>query len=66
MATLPREFICEDCKSVVFTYGGNDHAGRTRCYDCTFVRSMELDAAGEKELRELLCCQLSTEEGEKT
>ena len=61
----PYEFDCADCKSHVFSYGERERE-RTRCHNCNFVRSMALDADGEKELRELLGCSQPTEEGEKT
>jgi hypothetical protein len=51
------EFVCADCKANVISYGGP--TDETRCVGCNTVRSlMPLSPEGEKELRDLLGCQL--------
>lgn len=53
---LPREFVCLDCKAHVFSYGGDPTA--ERCYNCTFIRGLELTPEKETELRKVLDCEL--------
>jgi hypothetical protein len=56
----PHEFVCADCKSNVYSYGGLNAS--TRCASCEVV--FEMKAAGklsphdEATLRELLGCQI--------
>jgi hypothetical protein len=56
----PHEFICADCKSTVFSYGGPDT--QTRCANCEVVAEMReergLTPEDEAELRKLLGCEL--------
>lgn len=54
---LPREFICVDCKAHVFSY--SDNQLRDRCYNCDFVRNLELAPETEAELRRILDCELA-------
>jgi hypothetical protein len=60
---LPHEFVCADCKSQVFSYGGPD--AQTRCASCEVIAEMKeekgLTPTAEAALRELLGCQLPTE-----
>jgi hypothetical protein len=60
---LPHEFVCADCKSQVFSYGGEPDA--TRCASCETIAEMKAEGKGmspaaEAALRELLGCQLPT------
>jgi hypothetical protein len=61
---LPHEFVCADCKSQVFSYGGEPDA--TRCASCETILEMKAEsgmtAEAEATLREILGCQLPTEE----
>ena len=61
----PHEFVCADCKSNVFSYGGPDAA--TRCANCEVVAEMReergLTPEDEADLRKLLGCELP--KGEK-
>lgn len=52
-----REFICVDCKAHVYNYGGGEDRG-DRCYNCYFIRNLELSPDKEAELREVLGCEL--------
>jgi hypothetical protein len=56
----PYEFVCADCKSNVFSYGGPDAA--TRCAPCETIAEMReergLTPEDEAELRKLLGCEL--------
>jgi hypothetical protein len=56
----PHQFICADCKSDVFSYGGPDTA--TRCANCEVIAEMReergLTPQAEAELRVLLGCEL--------
>lgn len=59
-----REFICEDCKSSVFSWGGLEDA--ERCHGCDLIREMKADVPklteeSELKLRELLGCMLPKE-----
>jgi hypothetical protein len=56
----PIEFICEDCKTHVFSYSADPEA--TRCYMCNHVRSMKLPLERETALRKVLGCELEGEE----
>jgi hypothetical protein len=61
----PYEFVCADCKSNVFSYGGPDTS--TRCASCEVVVELReergLTPQEEAELRYLLGCELP--KGEK-
>jgi hypothetical protein len=59
----PIEFICADCKSHVFSYGGNPYA--TRCYNCTYIRNMDLSPEREAEMRRILDCEPEPEPEQK-
>jgi hypothetical protein len=56
----PHEFVCADCKSNVFSYGGRDAA--TRCASCEVVEELKardgMSPEAETELRKLLGCEL--------
>jgi hypothetical protein len=56
----PHEFVCADCKSNVFSYGGLDP--QTRCASCEVVAELReergLSPEDEAELRKLLGCEL--------
>ena len=54
---LPREFICADCKALVFSYAA-DRDQRDRCFNCDFIRGLELAPETEAELRRVLDCEL--------
>jgi hypothetical protein len=56
----PFEFICEDCRSHVYSYGGDPQV--TRCHMCHQIHSMQLTAEKEKELRKALDCEIEGEE----
>jgi hypothetical protein len=59
----PHEFVCADCKSNVFSYGGPDTA--TRCASCEVVAELReergLTPEDEADLRKLLGCELPKE-----
>ena len=67
MATPVHEFVCVDCKSDVFSFGGEPEA--TRCASCEVVQELKardgMSPEAEAELRELLGCQIPRE-GERT
>lgn len=50
-----REFICVDCKRHVHTLRQDP---TDRCLNCGFVRNLELPPERERELREVLGCEL--------
>ena len=54
------EFVCADCKSDVFSFGGAEE--QTRCASCEIVFEMKADGKlnphDEASLRELLGCQI--------
>ena len=54
------EFVCADCKSSVFSFGGEE--SETRCASCEVVFEMKADGKlsphDEATLRELLNCQI--------
>lgn len=56
----PHEFVCADCKSNVFSYGGRDAA--TRCASCEVVEELKardgMSPEAETELRKLLGCEI--------
>jgi hypothetical protein len=52
----PREFICEDCKSHVFSYNGDPEA--TLCHMCSYIRKMKLTLDREAVLRKVLDCEI--------
>jgi hypothetical protein len=58
------EFVCADCKSDVFSFGGPDTS--TRCASCEVVQELKardgMSPEAEAELRELLGCQIPKEE----
>ena len=54
---LPREFICADCKALVFSYSV-DIDLTDRCYNCRFIRGLELAPETEAEMRRVLDCEL--------
>lgn len=60
------EFICADCKSRVFSYGGEDD--QTRCASCEIIAALKAEKGmtpeAEASLREILCCQLPREDEE--
>jgi hypothetical protein len=60
LATPVHEFVCADCKSDVFSFGGESAA--TRCASCEVVAEMReergLTPQEEAELRVLLGCEL--------
>lgn len=58
---LPREFVCVDCKAHVYNYGGGEDRG-DRCYNCHFIRTLELSPDKEAELRRVLDCELRQED----
>ena len=64
MATLPREFVCTDCKADVFSFG--DLMPGPRCASCEIVQELKdrdgMSLEAEAELRELLGCQIPREE----
>jgi hypothetical protein len=53
-----REFVCLDCKAHVFSYGDCGGELRDRCYNCAFIRTLELAPEKEAELRRVLDCEL--------
>jgi hypothetical protein len=58
LAAHEHEFVCEDCKAQVFSFGGP--ADETRCMGCNIIHEMQpLTEAQETTLREILGCQLS-------
>ena len=64
----PHEFVCADCKADVFSF--SELMPGPRCVSCEIVQELKdrdgMSPEAEKELRELLGCELPTEEGEKT
>ena len=56
------EFVCLDCKSNVFSYGGT--GDETRCASCETIAELKAEKGmtpeAEAALRELLGCQLPT------
>jgi hypothetical protein len=51
------EFVCTDCKTDVFSFGGPPD--ETRCVGCNTVRElMPMLPERERQLRDLLGCQL--------
>jgi hypothetical protein len=56
----PHEFVCADCKSNVYSYGGPDAS--TRCASCEVVQELKardgMSPEAETELRKLLGCQI--------
>ena len=57
------EFVCADCKTDVFSFGGE--ADQTRCASCEVVHEMKaegkLTPKAEADLREMLGCQIPRE-----
>jgi len=60
LATPVHEFVCVDCNSDVFSFGGPE--GQTRCASCEIVHEMKaegkLTPESEASLREFLGCEL--------
>jgi hypothetical protein len=50
------EFVCEDCKADVFSWGGPPD--ETRCVGCSIIHGMKLTPTEETELRGLFGCEL--------
>jgi hypothetical protein len=61
---LPHEFVCADCKSDVFSFGGEPAA--TRCASCEIVQELKardgMSPEAETELRKLLGCEIPKED----
>lgn len=61
--TIIHEFVCADCKSDVFSFGGPET--QTRCASCETIREMKdhapMTAAAEAVLREMLGCVIPDE-----
>jgi hypothetical protein len=57
------EFVCADCKSDVFSFGGI--GTETRCASCETVRDIKardvMSPEAEAELRKILGCELPRE-----
>jgi hypothetical protein len=55
-----REFVCADCKTDVFRFGGED--APTHCASCEIVHELKardgMSPEAETELRKLLGCEL--------
>ena len=65
METPVHEFVCDDCKANVFSYGGRD--GATRCASCEVIVELKeerggMSPAAEATLREILGCQIPRED----
>jgi rubredoxin len=58
--SLPFEFICKDCKSHVYSYGGDPEA--TRCHMCGVIHDLKLDKEKERQMRETLGCEILEDE----
>lgn len=58
------EFVCEDCKSDVFSWSGS--IAPTRCAMCETVRDIKardgMSLEAETELRKILGCELPRED----
>lgn len=52
----PREFICDDCKSWVFSYSP-DQTLDDLCHNCRLIRGLELSPEQEAEMRKVLNCE---------
>jgi hypothetical protein len=53
------EFVCEDCKADVFSFGGP--SDETRCAGCELVRSLNLSPVRDAALRVILGCEIPPE-----
>jgi hypothetical protein len=58
------EFVCADCKSDVFSFGGEETS--TRCASCEVVQELKardgMSPEAETELRKLLGCEIPRED----
>lgn len=61
-----RDFVCDDCKTQVFEFGGD--SGPTLCMGCVMIREMKakngLTVKQEADLREILHCQIPAAESD--
>jgi hypothetical protein len=49
------DFVCEDCGSHVYSWGGDP--GATLCHGCELIRTMTLQPDDETKLRHWLGCE---------